>query len=280
MLRPTDIAGADFTVAVKPEVGYESRLYLAAEAATQPGVLEIKAANSGVYTPNNADAGQLSDVPQQLLAVVASEKADAGAQIVLVITGTDADDQAYTGTATIKVPSYSNNQDFTFPIGYAVEFIPNTAGQKCKTITSIATTCNAKAAGMRIVVSGFPDPDDFNLIGCKTKIDYNPKVAEALNIQCGRDPSAFTKPGQFLEAMLDVTAKITNRAEGLSRYNGVQCTALVKTVKEDKLTTDHTYFAGCILTAKNSSSESTDPSTLDATGKFELFAQVIAQNAA
>src|SRR5690606_7075467 len=103
MLRPNNIAAADYLTAVKPEVGYESKLYLSAQQSVEPGTFEILGANSGVFTPSASDAGALADAPAELLAVVTAETADAGANIVLTITGTDAENHEETWTATIQV---------------------------------------------------------------------------------------------------------------------------------------------------------------------------------
>lgn len=280
MLRPADLAAADLAVALKPSVGYEKQLYLSASPHYELGTLLLEAVNSGTYTKNISDNSALADAPSELVAVVATEIADAGANIVLTVTGTDSDGNALTGTATIQPPTYAPIQDKIFPVGYAVEVIPATSGKKFKTVTSVTPTNNVKAKGTKITIFALPAVSTFYKVGCKVSLSYDEKVPLPVSIQCGRDRGAFTKLGEIGEGKLSITAKMPNNSsDGLSRFRGVRCTGLIKETKEEKLDTQHIFFMGLILTPTVNNGESVEPDTYSAEGTFEDYAQILAQQA-
>jgi hypothetical protein len=264
-------------VALKPTLGYEQQLYVSTGQTVEPGMFTVLGLNSGVYNPNLADSATLAAAPQELLAVLDGD-INAGEQdLVLSVTGTDATGAALTGTATFKVPAYSQFTERVFPKSYAAEVIPTVDGKQFKTITGVTVTCDAAATGLNLALFGVPPLSSFRKIGCKTQLNYDLRIPLPHSVQCGRDMSAFIKPGEIPEGTMDVTAKIPTFSDGLARVNGRRVTGLVKEVKEDKLDVMHMFFMGLILTAKPTVGESADPATLAATAKFEDVGVVLAQ---
>ncbi|HXP62045.1 MAG TPA: hypothetical protein VN829_16230 [Dongiaceae bacterium] len=278
MLRPKDIAATDFPMAVKPTLGYELQLYVSTQLGVEPGMLAIQAANSGVYTPSAADNAALAAAPMELVAELEGDVNCGASDMVMTVTGTDANGQPLTGTATFKVPSYSSFTERVFPKGYAVE-VTTASGNPFKTVTAVTVQNDAVAAGVNIALFGVPALGTFRKIGCKTQLNFDPKVPLPHSVQCGRDLSAFIKAGEIPEGTLDITAKIPTFSDGLARVNGRRVTGMIKEVKEDKLDTMHVFMFGLIMTSKVSNGESVDPSTLSATAKYEDIGIVLAQGA-
>lgn len=279
MLRPKDIAATDFPMAVKPTLGYELQLHVSTQLSVELGMLAVQAANSGVYAPSAADNAALAAAPMELVAELEGDVNCGASDMVVTVTGTDAGDQPLTGTATFKVPSYSSFTERVFPKGYAVE-VTTASGSPFKTVTSVTVQNDAVAAGVSIALFGVPALNTFRKIGCKTQLNFDPRVALPHSVQCGRDLSAFIKAGEIPEGTLEITAKIPTFSDGLARVNGRRVTGLIKEVKEDKLDTMHVFLFGLIMTSKVSNGESVDPSTLSATAKYEDIGIVLAQGAA
>jgi hypothetical protein len=276
MLRPKDLAPTDYTVALKPTFGYEQQLYVSTQASVELGMLEVTAPNSGVYTASVADNAALAGAPLELLAELESDVNCGDSDLVVTVTGTDALGNPLTGTATFKVPAYSSFTERVFPKGYAVE-VTTESGAPFKTVEAPTVENDASAVGVKIALFGVPPLSTFRKIGCKTQLNYDPKVPLPHSVQCGRDLSAFVKPGEIPEGTLEITAKIPTFSDGLARVNGRRVTGLIKEVKEDKLDTMHIFLFGLVMTAKVSTGESVDPATLTAASKYEDIAIVLAQ---
>jgi hypothetical protein len=279
MLRPNDLQVTDYTVALKPTLGYEQQLWVSTGTSTELGTLAVQAPNSGVYMPSVADNATLASVPQELLAVLESDVDCGASDMVLTVNGTDQNGAALTGTATFSIPAYSSIQNHVFPKGYGVEVTTPSGISQFKTVSSLALTSTASANGAKISLFGVPSLSTYIQIGCKTQLNYDPRVPLPHSVQAGRDLSAYVKLGEIPEGAMEVTAKIPVFSDGLSRINGRRVTGLIKEIKEDKLDTMHVFVMGLILTSKVAVGESVDPATLSATAKFEDMAIVLAKGA-
>ena len=266
-------------MALKPTLGYEQQLYVSTQQTCEPGFVDLAAPNSGVYTANVADAALLLANPQQLMAVLENDVDMDTANVVLVVQGTDQNGAPLSGVATFQAPAYSQMSQRVFPKAWAVEVIPPVDGSKFATITAAAlsVTNAAKAVGLRIALFGVPDLSTFTKIGCKVSMGYDLKVPVPHAIQCGRDMSAFIKPGEIPVGAMEITAKVPTFSDGLTRVNGRRVTGLIKEIKEDKLDTMHIFLTGLILTSKASIGESTDPETLSATALYEDVGVIVAR---
>ena len=131
--------------------------------------------------------------------------------------------------------------------------------------------------GVKVALFGIPALSTFRKIGCKTQLNFDPKVPLPHSVQCGRDLSAFIKAGEIPEGVLDITAKIPTFSDGLSRVNGRRVTGMIKEVKEDVLDTMHVFLMGLIMSAKATAGESVDAATLTATAKYEDICILLAQ---
>ncbi len=280
MLGPANLAAKQYPVALKPTLGFEQQFFVSLEQSVELGTLEIKAANSGVYTANQGENLTLADSPQELLAVFDTPTNACGASnLVVHLVGTDQDGAALNGTATFAVPSYANDQTRRFPQGYAVDVVPSVAGKKFKTVTGVTVDSTVDAVASKVTLFGVPSVVTFTKVGCRTQMNYDLRVPQPVAVQCGRDLSAFIKSGEIPVGALDVTAKIPSFADGLARINGQRVTGLIKEIKEDSVDTMHVFFLGLRVTVKPSVGESVDPATLTATAMYEDCAMIVAQGA-
>ena len=162
-----------------------------------------------------ADTAALAAVPAELLAVLEGDVNCGATDLVLTVTGTDSSGAALTGAATFKVPTYSQFTDRIFPKGYAVEVVPTVDGKLWKTITNVTVVNDGTIPwNLSMALFGVPSLSTFRKIGCKTQLNYDPKVPLPHSVQCGRDLSAFIKAGEIPEGALDITAKIPTFSDG------------------------------------------------------------------
>ena len=280
MLKPIDLTSDQYKVALKPSLGYEKQLLVSTQQHTDLGVLAITAANVGVYSPNVADNAQLLAIPQELFVTLDSDVLGTAACVVTII-GTDQADAILTGIATFRPPGYAQDQTFGFPKGWAHQ-VEVTAGKMFKTITSVTpTTANASWVGVHLHVFGVPTADDtsagtFRLINTKVSLNFDPKTPMPTAIQSGRDKGAYIKPGEIEIGALEISSKIPCAADSLSRVNGRRVTGWIRELKEDKINTQNIFILGLIMTSKEKNGESVEPSTLDATSMYEVFAFILA----
>lgn len=239
------------------------------------GSIEINGLNSGTWTGNVADAALLFSKPSGLLAVLDTDVNTTGSIVVTVI-GTDAANAALTGVGTFTPPAYSGETGYIFPKAWGVEIIATAPGV-FKTITSITIAAPATAKNARVSIFGLPALSTYRLVGCKVQLNYAPRVPMPHSIPCGRDETAFAVLGMIPEGKMTITAKIINESEGLSRYNGIRVTGLIKRKADDKVTTAHNFFLGLTITSKKNVGEAIDPATLEGEGLYEDMASVLAE---
>lgn len=277
MLRPRTLTTDDYVVALKPSKGYEQQLHVSLEQSTELGTLEIAALNSGTFTANAADVARLLATPQELVAVAESDLDGGAENIVVSLSVLYADNTLGTATATFSNPAYSNISEKRFPRSWAAEVIAD-ADKLIKAIAGIASiNAEPEAIGAKITFFGLPSLSTFRKIPCKTQLNWDPRVAMPEPVRCGRDPSAFIKPGDLSEGALEITSKVPTFADSLARLNGLRVTGLIKEVKEDKLNTMNVFVMGLIMTARANVGESQEDVTLAATSRYEDVAILVAQ---
>lgn len=280
-LRPANLTTNDYPLALSPTQGYEQQLYTSNELYAALGKFEVVGVNSGVATLVSAGLAQLAATPQRLLLALATDVLG-GAALVVTVTGTDQDNAPVTGAATFQPPAWSGDASFGMPRNWGAE-VAAPAGKKFKTITNIAVVADVLyTTGGNTIVKffGVPDPADTNKylkVGCKTQLNYDPKVPMPYPIQCGRDKGAFIKQGDIPVGSAEITAKMPDNSAGILRNNGRSTTGLIKELKNDKLNTQNIYLLGLITTVKVNVGEGEDPTTVSGTALYEEYVFVLAQ---
>lgn len=273
MLRPNTLSTTDVALAIKPELGYESQLWVTQSQSAELGTYEITAVNSGVWTPSSADALIIAASPLEVIAVLDNALENNASAVVLTVPGTDVADGPLSNDVTFSPPSYSNDQSYNFPKTYGIQAGTNDA---YKTIGTPTVTATSAAIGVKFKLFGVPALSTFYKIPCKTQLNWTSNVPMPQEIQCGRQLSAYVKPGEIPVGTMDCTFKMLTYSDGLARINGNRVTGLVKEVKEDKVDCTHIFFFGLVVAVNVNTGESVDPSTFQGTAKYEALAQVLA----
>lgn len=290
MLRPPDIAVANYKVALAPLLGYEEQLYISTGQFTDLGILTVVAANSGTYTASVPDNAQLSAVPQELLLTCESVNVLGDSALQVLVMGTDAGGNPLSGVATFQPPSYALNQGFDFPQHRGVEVTQWQGGALAptalfKTVTSVTPiAASAAYVNAQFRLLGVPSIKNFDgtvytKIGTKTTLDHDLKVQKPVTIQDGKDEGAYVKSGTIPVGSISITAKDPSSVDGLRRYNGQTVCGVIRERKGDVLDTQYTYVLGMIVTAEPKGQEGAEAVTLQATGLYQRIACVVAKGA-
>jgi hypothetical protein len=284
MLAPPDLSTAQLKIALKPTAGFEQQLWASTGQVTNPGNIDLKGVNSGIYEAQPADVLQLAATPQEIVAVL-DGPVNVLTSITATITGTDQTDSPLTGTATFSVPTYAKNQERVLPKSWGTDVVV-AAGKKFKTITPGATviSCGAEAVPVRIKLFGIPSFDGINpatpgaykLVSTKTKLDWDPRVPMPHPVQDGRDMSKFVKLGEIPQGTLAITQKIGSMGDGLMRFNGVRITGLVREFKEEQVETMRSYLLGLVISSKVSTAQSVEDAEATGEGIYEDVAVMLA----
>lgn len=278
-LKPADLQVADYAVALKPLVGYEQQLYATTDPHTVLGTLAVVAPNSGTYTPSVADNANLQNIPQEL-AVFLTGDVILGSACTVTVNGLDSNNAPVQGVAVFQPPGFAQDQTFGFPRGWGHELTTTVPGKKFKSILSVTPTY-AGTQLPQFIICGLPTLDNtvngtFRKIATKVSLNFDPKVPMPVAIQDGRDKGKYIKSGEIEIGNLEISAKIPSGCDGLARLNGRRVTGWVQELKEDKVNTQNILFLGLIMTAKQKVGESVEPSTLDATGMYEIYGFIMA----
>jgi hypothetical protein len=273
-LRPNDISAANLGIALKPLFGREKKLKISLLPAIEIANMTVTGVNALSTTLINAGATQLNARPSEVL-IKLDEEVRAGAAIQFGVVGTDQDGAYLSGAAKFSNPTYAQEQGYALPPGTAREVVV-TSGRKFKTVTQIIpTAADAEALGAKFSVFGMPDQSSYVLVGCRVNLNYSTESREPMSVACGGDESAFVKPGQKPKREVSVTVKLPTLSDGLKRYNGMSnIVALAVSDKEDRVVTDHEYLIGMQISGRHSDPESSEPSTLEATGQYEDYAHI------
>lgn len=279
---PPTLATGSFPIMAEPLLGAEFQSFITSKVPAEMGLFTITGASAGSFEADTVGAAQLLASPQSLIVVVDEAITDAGANIVLTIAGVAEDASNITGTATITTPGYLQNQNKTFPRGFAVDVVV-TGDKKFKSINNggITVVCNALATNARIRVMGIPEITDFERVGCTGAGSFQPRVRRDAPIRCGSDPSAFVKEGDLAEGSLRIEAKYFNYGAGLARYAGQRCMVLLKEMRTGaKIPTTYHYVTQYVPTGEITIPEGSEPCMNTSESRFQVNMTFLAPTAA
>ena len=279
---PATLATASFPLMAEPLFGAEMETLITSKQHAEMGLLTLTASDTGTFTADTVGAALLLAVPQSLVVVVDESILDAGGEdIVVTIAGVASDATSITGTATIKVPGYAQNQTRTFPRGFSVDVVV-AADKKFKSINNggVTVACATEATNARIKIFGLPDISDFERVGCTGAGSFQPRVRADAPVRCGSDPSAFVKEGDLREGNLRVEAKYFNYAQGLARYAGQRCTVLLREMRSGaKIPTTYHYVTQFVPSGEISMPEGSEACMNTTEGRFQTNMTLLAPTA-
>lgn len=186
----------------------------------------------------------------------------------VVLHGTNVSAAAITAVGAFSPPGYSRTVAKVFPYGYAVDAVAS-GENTFKTITGATAYCAAEAVNAKFKVMALPALTTFAELGCETNFEFSPGTPESVSIACRMDGTAFSKPGQSPEKTATIGTRLFGMGEGLMRYNGTYCTAMLEIKREGVHITDRVYLTDLFPMGSPTIGEGNDPASVSTTGKYE-----------
>ena len=116
-----------------------------------------------------------------------------------------------------------------------------------------------------------PDVENgkITLVGATTEKKFNTKSRAAVGIDIGMEADASIKRGKTKKGELTIDSKFGSMCDGLQRFDGARCTALLVGLKDEVLTEQNLVFTGFIPSVELSAPEGDGEAMANAaTGKF------------
>lgn len=260
---PPLVATGDLVIARNPTLGAEKKLYASDEPAEEVGEFAFVATGSGTWTPDPVTVLPTAGSDLQL---VVDEQLSAGGVVTLWVDGTDAADQAMTGSGTFAPPRYVQNQKPSFQHGMAVDV---QAAGKFKTVTNVR--CGA-TGNRQSRVKVYKLPTEWALVGCVDSVEPQVGIRPAVSIPCGAKGTAFVVAGRSQESTIAVRAKHFSVADGLNRFAGRNCSIKLDVVKSGAIHVETHVFGNCVLAVNPNFPDGDEVVADAANGSFQVYA--------
>lgn len=216
--------------------------------------ITVSSAFSGAVAAGDTSARVFPQWP--IVAVVLNDlKADAAAKVTL---------NGLEGTFTPV--SYSSNQSFNFPASRGVEMVGTQSGVILT--TSTPTVTNAKR-GARVGIVQLPPYSSFRVVGDTTSKDIAVPTKQAKAISRGMDSTRYVKPGKTTEGKLKINARDMGADEGIARFLGVKCVAMLETLSEEQVLRERQLMTSYIPSANQTNPDAEAESGLECDGFFQ-----------
>lgn len=193
--------------------------------------------------------------------------------LAITLAVTFADTTTGSAVATFTPPSWSKDQTFNFPQGFAVDLI-GTGGSSAKKIASVdgLTSITNGASGNRFELIALPDVStDYVEIACMKSADPKLNVTKSVAIPCRYDGSSDVKKGRSEPGSLTVVSRYNIYGDGLLRLNGQAVTAELEVWKEDQVLTERYLFEHWRPMANPKIGDGDAETDVTAEGMFERF---------
>lgn len=200
-----------------------------------------------------------------IVACVLTElKSDLGAAIVLGDL-----------TATFTPAGYATDQNFYFPATRGVELVGPAVIANLITRATIPTVAQCKR-GARFAFIQLPRLNTFKLVGATTQADITVPVRNSKSVAAGMDSSRWNKPGKTSEGSLKVMARDITEEDGLNRFKGLKCCAMIETRKEGTLTVLRQFCTNFVPGGQVSNPDQDEASHIDGSGNFQHMCSLVA----
>ncbi|MDE2101798.1 MAG: hypothetical protein KGL39_31415 [Patescibacteria group bacterium] len=273
---PAAIAQSDIQAAVNPYLGGEFQVFLSDTPAIELAQIAMTSSGNGsaasTYCSYTAKAG-VSIVgvggTGADLQMVAEERLTSAVNCVVTLNVTDDLGATTTATATFAPPSRASNQGSNFGKGYAVDLQVQTgATRKIASITGVASIVGG-SRGAKFSIYQLPELASYILVGATTEKKFNTKSRGAVGIDIGMLADAAIKLGKTKKGELTIDSKFGSMSDGLNRFDGARCTALLVGLKDEVLTEQNLVFTSYIPSVEVTAPEGDGESMANAaTGKF------------
>lgn len=177
----------------------------------------------------------------------------------VAITVVDANTFTYAATGTNESTTADTTGTIT-PVGTT---------QLVSSITAVQTPTIVNGGPLQSFrVYQLPQVADYELILATTEIDFNTKDRPAKGIDAGMESDFWVKRGKAMPGDLSIGSKYRSTTDGLQRYSGQKCTAMLVGLKEGAVLNDRLVFAQWVGAVKPKLPDGEGEATMECAGKF------------
>jgi len=260
-LTPTAISSDDYQTAKTPPLGGEKQVYLTTKPSRLLGTALLTADGVIRYT---FVAVPTVGTPGPILAVALSAGIKQEAADTITFAGL---------TGSFSPVTWTSNQSFDFPVCRAVELIGN---YSAPTSSSVPTLTQAAGDGMlqgsTFALIEMPTYEDFQLAGCTNNRRLTIPARGTKAIPCGMNEAEWTTPGLTKAGSIEITGLNEGIDGGIRRYIGLQCQAMLETLREDRLITQRDFCLDVTPEADEDYPAGESEATITAKGMFSKMA--------
>ena len=272
---PAAIAASDIQIAKDPYLGGEFQVFLSDTPSVRLADISLTSSGNGTTSANASYTARAGVSVIGVggsgadLQMVTEERLTSAVACVVTLNVTDDLGATTTAVATFAPPTRADNQGYNFGRGYAVDLQVTTgATRKIASITGIASVAGG-SRGSKFAVYQLPELASYVLVGATTEKKFNTKSRQAVGIDVGMQADAAIKLGKTKKGELTIDSKFGSMCDGLQRFDGARCTALLVGLKDEVLTEQNLVFTGFIPSVELSAPEGDGEAMANAaTGKF------------
>lgn len=231
---PGAIAAADYPVAQTPILGGELQVWVSTHSARIIGDALVKDNSGGIIWTYRSAVDVTNTASNPLGTIVVAAR---GGGII-----SDASDTITYGgltSAAIAPVAWSSNQSFTFPAGRAWAMtgsFTQPATSSAPAITNPGVGTGIRQGSMFSIIE-LPAFTTFKLAGVTSDRKVTPPNRGSKSIAGAMEEGYWTTPGVNKVGELEVTGPNLGYDDGLLRYAGIKCQALLMTLRENRLIT-------------------------------------------
>lgn len=224
-LTPTTLVAADYPTAQTPVLGGEVLVYLSTAPSRLLGT--ALATSDGVLSYKYVGLPSASPGPIAAIAIGGG------------VFQSAADTVSFANLHGQFTPAgWSSITNFNFPVGRAVELIGTYNVPVSSSVPVLQAVAGAGIlAGSQFAIMELPLLSQFTLAGCTTERQVTVPSRGTKNIACGMNEAEWTTPGVVKTGMLEITGLNQGVDDGLLRFAGVKCQAMLVTLREGRLIT-------------------------------------------
>jgi len=264
LYEPDDIATVDVPIARKPTIGGEKKLWISDEPVIEVGEIAWVTDGSGVYT-----ADQINTIPATGydLQLKVDGELQSDTSVVVTIVGTDQDDAAVTGTATLSYPKWSSNKTYDYVEGISCDVVPTVSTQKFKTISSISVSGGKKWGKVKLF--NLPTAASWQYVDFIRSVEPTIGTYPAHPVPDGLDGAKDVTRGRSDPSGVRVTCNNRGMVDGIQRYAGRQICIRQEIKKQGKVLTERHVFGNVIIAADSNFPDGDEESMQTAAGMME-----------
>jgi len=258
ILTPATIAALDYPQAQQPVLGGEVEVWLTTKPSRLLGVCFFTADDTLQFTFRNTP---LTGPPGGPIVAIALESGvmQTGAASTITYAGL---------TGSFQPIGWAANKGFNFATGRGVELDGTYAAP---TSSSVPTVATGMKQGTKFALVEMPALADFVLAGCTNNRTIKVPVRGTKNIPCGMNEAEWTTPGRVKPGELEITGLNQSIDDGLGRFLGLNCQAMLVSVRGGRLITQRTFCLDYTPEADIAMPEGEGESTITARGQFSKY---------